>query len=254
MAVHRVWRDMNKTDEISSSNTAAPSPGDRALDHLRESIDQGKLWHIAVLETIGLWTVPDESYRGRHYRYLVDNEAFDWMLLAERLCESLAGTVPQTEKEALLFHGRFPQDVSTEEFRSLIGTAKYRAHLNFWYGVLVEEALQVAVFEEVHKERNAAGYTDEVELEEEAFRRIYGEPEQDLINRFRREKKLPRKKKVRLSEMREFTYWLFKRRILFSDPSRVASDTRKGLVCLQRFYEGRDPPPAYHSDLLDAKS
>ena len=32
--------------------------------------------------------------------------------------------------------------------------------------------------------------------------------------------------------MKEFTYWLFKRRVNSSDSARVASDTKKGLVKL----------------------
>ena len=36
-----------------------------------------------------------------------------------------------------------------------------------------------------------------------------------------------------LTELKEFTYWLFKRRIKIWDPARVASDTRKGLEKLQ---------------------
>jgi hypothetical protein len=37
-----------------------------------------------------------------------------------------------------------------------------------------------------------------------------------------------------LSDLHEFTYWLFKHRVNNSDPARVASDTRKGLAMLSR--------------------
>ena len=37
-----------------------------------------------------------------------------------------------------------------------------------------------------------------------------------------------------LDEYKTFTYWLFKRRISKSDPARLASDTRKGILILER--------------------
>ena len=43
--------------------------------------------------------------------------------------------------------------IGDERLRELIGEAKHRAHLNYVYGVIVEEALQYAVELEVSKER-----------------------------------------------------------------------------------------------------
>jgi hypothetical protein len=37
-----------------------------------------------------------------------------------------------------------------------------------------------------------------------------------------------------LSELKEFTYWLFKYRLKHNDKERVASDTRKALDWVQR--------------------
>ena len=37
-----------------------------------------------------------------------------------------------------------------------------------------------------------------------------------------------------LTDLKEFTYWLFKRRIGKWDPARVASDTRKGMSALAK--------------------
>ena len=35
-----------------------------------------------------------------------------------------------------------------------------------------------------------------------------------------------------LTELKEFTYWLFKRRLRVSDKAKLASDTRKGISAL----------------------
>src|SRR5918992_5403951 len=97
---------------------------------LREAVDAGEHWYIAVLKAMARWDQAEETVGERRYRYLIGGEAFDWLLLAERLVEELDGAVPAPEREALLFHGRPPLEVEEEEFQSLIGTPKYQAHLN----------------------------------------------------------------------------------------------------------------------------
>ncbi len=199
------------------------------MRHLKEAVQAGKEWHLALLEAVGIWGLPDEEFQGRHYSYLVLGEAFDWLLLAERLCQEVDGLVPLEEKERLLFHGKLPSEVSTREFLQFIGTNKYRAFLNYWYGVVVEEALQLAVEEEVRKQHKAKGFSDSEELVEEAFLRLYEETRTNLLNEFLAEKGEPGRKSLSLTELKEFTYRLFKRRLKIWDPARVASDTRKGL-------------------------
>jgi hypothetical protein len=58
----------------------------RAIQHLQESVAKGKHWYLALLEAVKLWKSTEETYKRRHYSYLIDGEAFDWLLLAERLC------------------------------------------------------------------------------------------------------------------------------------------------------------------------
>ena len=211
-----------------------------AVQHLRQAVASGKEWGLALLEAVGMWTLPEEEYQGRHYRYLVHGEAFDWLLLAERLCLSLDGLVPSEEKEQLLFQGRLPDAVTQADFRDLVGLTKHRAYMNYWYGVVVEEALQLAVEEEVRKQHRAKGFSDNEDLVEEAFSRIYEETRTNLLREFVKQQGRPARKSLSLTEMKEFTYWLFKRRITIWDPARVASDTRKGLNRLHRLRAG-DP-------------
>ena len=121
---------------------------------MRQAVARGEgHWLTAVLEAIGRWPLAQEQVGDRTYSYLIGGEAFDWLLLAERLCDELEGLIPPEESEELLFCGRLPEEVTEEDFRRHLGAAKYRAHLNFLYGVRVEEALQLAVQAEVHKER-----------------------------------------------------------------------------------------------------
>jgi hypothetical protein len=213
-----------------SALAKTPSTADtEAIRHLKQAIIGGKHWYIALLEAIGLWTDGEEIYNGRHYRYLIDGEAFDWLLLAERLCQAVDGLLPDDERIALLFHGEPPIRLTKEKFKKLIGGGKYHQYLNYFYGITVEEALIQAVQEEVRKERRISGYNNEQNLPNEVYRRIYGATKAILLKRFRKEKGYPRLRSISLPELKEFTYWLFKYRLKQCDKARVASDTKKAL-------------------------
>ncbi len=73
----------------TQSLTVTRGGNTEAIRYLEQAIIGGKHWYIALLEAIGLWTGSEETYNGRHYCYLIDGEAFDWLLLAERLCEAV---------------------------------------------------------------------------------------------------------------------------------------------------------------------
>ena len=198
------------------------------LRELRYRISEGMDWLIALLSTIGDWRLPEEDVDGYHYRYLIGGEAFDWLLLAERLCASIDDLVPTAEREMLPLRGSVPGSVGVTNFRQLIGYEKYRAHLNFVYGVLVEQALQTAVAAEVKKEQLSSAWKTGGETNDEVCQRIYGTIRRDLQERWQREQRIKGLARP-LTDTREFTYWLFKYRLRTCDPARVASDTRKGL-------------------------
>ncbi len=214
------------------------SSENEVVSRLRRAILGGKHWYLALLEAISLWTITEEDYQGRHYRYLIAGEAFDWLLLAERLCGAVEDLVPEDEKIPLLFYGRPPLELAEPEFQGLIGDLKYQQHLNYFYGVTAEEALFLAVQDEVRKERRAAGYGSEADVTGEVFRRVYGAARGVLLKHFRRERGYPDLKAIGLDELREFSYWLFKYRLKHTEKARVASDTRKALLWLKKKIPG----------------
>jgi len=207
-----------------------PTPtASAAIEHLEQAILTGQHWYIALLEAIGLWADGDETYNGHHYQYLIDGQAFDWLLLAERLCEAVGELIPQEEKMALLFHGQPPVSLSQDKFKALIGSVKYRQYLNYFYGITAEEALVLAVQEEIRKEKRILGYNKEHNLTDEVHQRIYGATRPVLLKSFRREKGYPNLKSSSLTELKEFSYWLFNYRLKNCDKARIASDTKKAL-------------------------
>jgi 8-oxo-dGTP pyrophosphatase MutT (NUDIX family) len=213
-----------------------------------EQLDAGAPWFDALMDAVAAWERPEEEVGGRRYRYLVGGEAFDWLLLAERLLGEAGDRVPSPEAAALLFHGTPPGDggrpLDDARLRGLIGEAKHRAHLNFIYGVTVEEALQYAVELDLQKERVTLTIRNRWEVQEErdpVFQRIYGKGRGALLAEFRaatqaRARGLPAG--ISHAEHREFLYWLFRYRVQNTEPARVASDTRKALAALSAIEDG----------------
>ena len=238
-------------DQLSSSQSLITSDAE-AIRHLEQAITGGEHWYIALLETIGLWSSADEAHNRHVYHYLVGGEAFDWLLLAGRLCEAVDGLLPADEKDALLFYGRPPLNLDSERVKKLIGASKYNQYLNYFYGVTVEQALVLTVQEEVHKERGAFSANGQ-DTTDEAYRRIYGATKSALLKRFRREKGYPQLRSISLNELKEFTYWLFKYRLKQCERARVASDTRKALEMLKRQWTRRGFPGALVADELSAE-
>jgi hypothetical protein len=205
-----------------------------AIVYFKNAIASGRHWYLALLGAMGLWTSAEEVHNGRVYRYLIDGEAFDWLLLAERLCQTMDDLLPEDEKNNLLFHGVPPLKLRAGEVGKLIGEMKYRQYLNYFYGVTVEEALLLAVQEEIDKERRAGALRTKADSTDEACRRIYNADREALLARFRQEKGYPQTDAFTLAELKEFTYWLFKYRLRESEKARIASDTRKALEYLTR--------------------
>ena len=205
-----------------------------AIEHLRQSITEGKHWYLALLEAIGLWQLKEETFDGRHHKYLIAGEAFDILLLAQRLCAEADDIIPESEKTDLFF-GRLPMELSKEEMKSLIGSAKYRALLNYFYGITVERTLHLATQMEMEKEQ--AGDIRRRDLNDDVFQRIYGSSELSLLERFRKENGYVQCDSIVLTELDEFTYWLFKYRFANCDRARVASDTKKALKLLEEIQE-----------------
>ena len=218
------------------TNTIADNSRDiQAIAHLKKSIAEDEPWYFALLQAINIWTSTQENYKGRHYQYLIDKEAFDWLLLAERLLEEVKELVPEQEIVDLLFFDRPPIELTREQFKELIGSAKYQAYLNYLYGVLMEEMLILTVMEEIRKRKRSSGLLKDGGTLDEAFLQIYGGNQIELLTRYKKEKKRPLLKTISLAETQEFTYWLFRERIKRSDKSCVASDTKKALLQLHRY-------------------
>lgn len=207
-----------------------------------EALRAGKPWYPELLGVVARWVTPEETVDGVTYCYLLAGEAFDWRRLAERLLDAAAGLVPADEVERLLFEGRAPtgEDPSEEAFARAIGREKYRAHLNFQYGVTVEETLLLQAEQDLHKAHHLEGPRGEP-TDVAAFERVYGKTFAELAAEYRVETGCSLGEHVSQADLAAFTYWCSKYRFRLAEPARVASDTRKALALLSRLEAARAP-------------
>ena len=167
---------------------------------------------------------------------------FDWLRLAERL---IAGrrqaACPADEAERLLFRGEPPDGSDELSFARAIGPQKHRAHLNFQYGVVVEEALLLQAELELYKARPINGALEEP-ADVQAYERVYGKSLAELQQMYRGDTAGHLDEVVRQSDWHAFIYWCSKYRFKMGEPARVASDTRKALALLSRIQSERPNP------------
>ena len=169
----------------SNSSTTNSDSRLLAVEHLNAALTEGRDWPEALLEAMVLWTAPEEVYGGRTYNYFIAGEAFDWLLLAERLLNESRDVVPEDEVETLIFEGRFPDRFDTERIPELLGGDKYRGYLNYHYGVTVEEALQLACEMELRKRDTSNGVRYRTAYAEQVFPLIYRKSREELLRMFR---------------------------------------------------------------------
>ena len=237
----------HKTDSKASDSDATAGPFtavsvDEVLDWLEDALRRQSIdWRTAMLEAIGRWPIASEVVDGERYDYLLAGEAFDWKLLAQRIRTRLRGSIPDEDWGSWIGSPVPFGGLEEAEFTRVLGVEKHRAHLSYFYGVTVEQALQTAVGEEIAKRRVAGGRAPNQESREDAYFRLYGASQmvlwQDFVSSKRAEDPDNHNQlngEASLNIMDDFTYWLFKKRMGRADPARVASDTRKGLAQLER--------------------
>ena len=228
-------QDLHDPDVIEAVAPTAFAHGEdtEAIAHLMGALERGVDWPTAILQTMSIWRTATETIGDRHNNYFIGGEAFDWLLMAERLFDAAGDLIPDDERETLLFTGRFPESFDSERFKELLGAQKHSGYLNYYYGVVVEEALQLAVEREVHKRAVSNGNQYQGDFTDEAFFRIYRRGHTELLQGFCTEMGYINTGTISLSQGKEFLYWLFKYRMRVSDKAKIASDTRKGIAQLR---------------------
>ena len=219
-----------------------PSEGpllpDQAVEAYRRALRRGDDWYDALLAIVARWVAPSEILEGVEHVYLVGGEAFDWLRLAQRLIDAAGDLVPPAESERLLVMGLAPRTETEEDFERAIGPAKYRAHLNFQYGVVIEELLMLATEQELLKAGGLTHYGRR-NADIAAYEHVYGAPLEELKALYVQDEGREVAEEMDLSAMHAFTYWLSKYRLRTMEPARVASDTKKAMTMMARLEGNR---------------
>jgi len=105
----------------------------RQIRYFRNAVAAGVNWYFALLEAVGRWQSPEETYQGRHYQYLIEGAAFDWQLLAERLCDAVDDLLP--EMKSPFFTESKPRWILQGTVSGTDRGVKYRQYLNYFYAV-----------------------------------------------------------------------------------------------------------------------
>ncbi len=204
------------------------------IEKMKHSIENGNNWFDAFLHLISSWKLRSELVGSKNYNYLIAGEAFDWLLLAERVCSTLKDFIPNDQYNALIISGKFPYHLNVNEFRNIIGFNKYRLILNYWYGVVVELFVQLAEEESILRDNFSKGLLDDVEIEKIVFQNLYGKPKIELFREYSLSYEKKFSNRLTLFEFKEFNYWLFKLRFNSFEPALVASDTLKGIKYMNK--------------------
>ena len=211
---------------------------DQAVEAYRRALRRGDDWYDTLLAIVARWVAPFEILEGMEHVYLVGGEAFDWLRLAQRLIDAAGDLVPLAETERLLIMGLPPRTETEEDFEHAIGPAKYRAHLNFQYGVVIEELLMLSTEQELLKAGGLTHYGRR-NADIAAYEHVYGKPLEELKLLYLQEGGTDVSEEVDLSAMHAFTYWLSKYRLRAMEPARVASDTKKAMQMMARLEGNR---------------
>ena len=82
------------------------------IQELKSKIENGINWEKAVVDCISNWDIREEFYRGYKYKYWINNEAFDWMTLTERLGSAIKSYLNKKKYHELIFTGLCPIKVA----------------------------------------------------------------------------------------------------------------------------------------------
>ena len=251
-----------------------PAEARRIIGELKRTVAAGEThWFLALMQAVREWPLPQEKIGERTYRYLVGGEAFDWLLLAERLCDEIEDLIPDDEREALLvlrpFAGRSRRERRRAPARrqasrapqlrlrrargrgAAAGCRRTRCTRNASppasgrrTGSLTTKPFSVCTTRRVPSCSQSTSQALTTSPKTRSKNVSKCRPGLRAPARSAEKGRAEHnghdsdpgatEHDISLADLTEFTYWLFRRRVSGSEPARVASDTRKGVAALQR--------------------
>ena len=175
----------------------------------------------------------DQLQKEELAKLLIFNESFNWkaVLLPILKIKYDLETIIDFYKETIKLGNQF-------KLKSLMPSRLYSAHLNYYYGVLVEQSIREIKRKDFEKEKNILSKSSFDSIDNEIFIFLYGKSKLNLWKEFSLNFRLKSKSyyvpsKIYCNESDKFDYWLSKRRILKCTRELNASLLSRGLEYLK---------------------
>tara|TARA_B100000902_G_scaffold398501_2_gene465493 strand:- start:216 stop:839 length:624 start_codon:yes stop_codon:yes gene_type:complete len=164
---------------------------------------------------------------------LIFNESFNWkaVLLPILKVKYELETIINFYDETIKLGNQF-------KLKSLMSPRLYSAHLNYYYGVVVEQSIREIKRQDFEKEKNILSKSSFDFIDNEIYIFLYGKSKLNLWKEFSLNFRLKSKSyyvpnKIYCTESDSFDYWLSKRRILRCTRELNASLLSRGLKYLK---------------------
>ena len=175
----------------------------------------------------------DQLQKEELAKLLIFNESFNWkaVLLPILKIKYDFETIIDFYSETIKLGNQF-------KLKSLMPSRLYSAHLNYYYGVLVEQSIREIKRKDFEKEKNILSKSSFDSIDNEIFIFLYGKSKLNLWKEFSLNFRLKSKSyyvpsKIYCNESDNFDYWLSKRRILRCTRELNASLLSRGLEYLK---------------------
>ena len=124
------------------------------------------------------------------------------------------------------------------KLKELMPPRLYSAHLNYYYGVVVEQTIREIKRKDIEKEKNIISESSFDYIDNEIFNFLYGKAKLNLWKEYALNFRLKSKSyyvpnKIYCNESDNFDYWLSKKRILICTRELNASLLSRGIKYLK---------------------
>ena len=200
---------------------------EKYINQLNRSFDSDELLVDTFMKIIGEWPVKFENIDNIEYRYWVNDEAFNWHLLANRIASYVTEVNNKKVLEKLLHSTHWLPGSDQGKIINFFPPDTYRAHLNFIYGVVLEEV--IICFNEMEKNKDVINQFHASDAINAVYLDLYGYNFSEFIRIYEFEKKIKLDNFDSLAVYHDFLYWSWKYRLKKSTPEKIAYDSQSGI-------------------------
>ena len=133
---------MRETKEKIRNNQITYLSDEKLIQKVIFKLDQNihkdkKNWKQLLFDVIREWKLSNEKFSTNQICYLICGEAFNWKTLAIRLASQSKNLSINGEFWKWINESDHNGDMSEKDLKDFLGYEKFRAHLSYFYGVIV---------------------------------------------------------------------------------------------------------------------